>query len=89
MALTAASTLDAALDQLNNSLAYEEGGLVMARDYRDSLRWLLSNRALAQADASTSYSFERLESELKRVNEFIIVRDIARRQRFATGRMPR
>lgn len=89
MALTSASTLDAALDQLNNSLAYEEGGLVMARDYRDSLRWLLGNRALAQADASASYSFERLENELKRVNEYIQLRDVTRRQRFATGRMPR
>lgn len=89
MALTSATTLDGALDQLNNSLAYEEGGLVMARDYRDSLRWLLGNRALMSADASASYSFERLEGELKRVLEFILVRDTARRQRFAVGRLPR
>lgn len=89
VALTAASTLDNALDQLNAALGYEESGLAMARDYRESVRWLVANRPSSQADASSSYGFGDLREMLRQVETWIAARDLTRRQPFAIGRMPR
>lgn len=89
MALTRASTLTDALNQLNDSLGYEESGLPMARDYREAVRWLIANRALKAGDASSMLQFGALEADLARVQAWIDARDTTRRQRFVVARTPR
>ena len=72
--------------QLNNSLAYEESALSVARDYRDALRWLRANRPASSQGASFSMSHEDIEKDLAKVEAFIAAKDLTNQARFTTGR---
>ena len=86
MALTSASDLDDALNQLNDNLNYEQGGLATAINYREALRWLKHNRPELKGDATAQLQFESIEEDLKQVAEFIRARDTTNRARFTTGK---
>lgn len=86
VAITSASTMAQVFAQLNNSLAYEEGGLSMARDYRDALRWLKFNRPKSSSGASFSMSHEDIDKALAQVDAFISAKDLTNQARFTTGR---
>ena len=86
MALTSASTFAVALAQYNDSLAWEESALSVARDHRDAIRWLIANRARTTGSDGTTLNFDDLSKELAAVVEHINSRDLARRPRFVMGR---
>lgn len=70
--LTSSSTISDVLDQYNNNLLWE-GDVTKARAVLEAIRWLLVNRPKLLAESGRSMSYGEIESEKKRIEDFLAV----------------
>jgi len=70
MALTSSSTLDDAIDQAMNNLAWE-GNVTKARDYLEACRAIRILRAQGITTTNQSINFEQLLSDVKRAADYV------------------
>jgi hypothetical protein len=70
MALTSSSTLNDAIDQAMNNLAWE-GDVTKARDYLEACRAIRILRAQGITTTNQTINFEQLLSDVRRAADFV------------------
>lgn len=70
MALTSSSTLDDALAQYNNNLAWD-GDITKATNALEAVRWLLANRPKTIATNNRNINFESLLREQEKLENYV------------------
>ena len=84
MALTKDSTLQEALDQWNDNLAWEED-VTTAKAARDAARWMLANRPAQSSGPSVTLSYADLEKDLVRLEALVRAMSTTNRRRWTRG----
>jgi len=70
MGLDSSSTLQDALDQYNNNLAWE-GNITKAKNILEAIRYLLVNRGQSLSEAGSNLTFESLKEMQADVKAFV------------------
>lgn len=70
MALTSLSTLDDALGQYNDNLAWD-GNITKAQNALEAVRWILANRPRIIATNNRTVNFDSFSDEKKLLEAFI------------------
>jgi hypothetical protein len=86
MSLTSSSTLQDALDQYNDNLAWDSD-LTKAQNALEAVRWLLVNRSQSSTTQSRTINYADLAEEKRRLERFVKASDSSGRSGWTRGEM--